>query len=467
MKRKDFFLIVMTLLITLIIVKSQETAKAQNPDENKLKLSGELLTDQRFLLKNQNDWVWNENRLTLILDKIITDNSKFHSEVWLRNIGLPNIATSADLYNKGIVDPYNLEIREAYIQIFEFLTKKLDLKIGRQYIAWGTADKLNPTDNLNPYDLEDILDFGRHRGSDAISLNYYFNNYFSIQGVFIPFFQPANMPAGIFSDALNPVLELPQGMVLKGYSDTVLMPRYNIGKSSVSGLRFKGFVRGVDLSVSYVWGIDGIPFSTVNTFSPVDTLGGITISSQLSFARTHIIGADLATSLAGIGFWAEAAAFIPEKDIVMTNDLSALYPGSPVPVTQDSLILDKTKPYLKFTVGCDYFFGDGSYLNIQYMHGFIHERGNKDLNDYFFMQYEKKFLNEKLKVVPVSGGFIVADWNKVKDNYALVYMPEIAYRATVNAEIALSTVLFDGKGNNFFANLKDYNMLMFKLKYDF
>jgi hypothetical protein len=464
MKRMALFTII--LLVASSIFKAQDST-VQNPDENKLKLSGELQTDERFLLKDKNDWAWNETRLTLKLDKKITSNSKFYSEVWLRNIGLPNLITSANLYNKGIVDPYNLEIRQAYVQLYGFLTKNLDVTIGRQRIVWGTADKLNPTDNLNPYDMEDILDFGRHRGSDAINLNYYFNNDFSMQGVFIPFFQPANMPVGIFSDALNPVLELPQGMVLKGYSDTILMPRYSVGKSSISGLKFKGFAKGVDFSVSYVWGIDGLPFNTRNTFFPVDALGGININSQLSFARTHIIGADLATSLAGIGFWTEAAAFVPEKDVVMTNDLSALYPMLPVPVTQDSLILDKTKPYMKFIVGGDYFFADGSYINLQYMHGFIHERGNKHLNDYLFLQYEKKFFNEKLKVAPIGGGFIVADWDEIKDNYALVYMPEISYNATDNAEIILSTVIFNGKGANLFANLKDYNMFMFKLKYSF
>ncbi len=173
-----------------------------------------------------------------------------------------------------------------------------------------------------------------------------------MQGVFIPFFQPANMPVGIFANALNPKMELPQGMVLKSFSDTILMPRYNLGESSTAGLKFKGFAKGVDFSVSYVWGYDGLPLSTKNTFIPVDTAGGININSQLSFARTHIIGADLATSIAGIGFWAEAATFIPEKDMIMTNDLSAFYPMSP----QDSLILDKTKPYIKFVVGGDYIF---------------------------------------------------------------------------------------------------------------
>ena len=151
----------------------------------------------------------------------------------------------------------------------------------------------------------------------------------------------------------------------------------------------------------------------------------------------------------------------------MTNDVSAFYPTSPVPVTQNSLIIDKTKPYLKFVIGGDYNFANGSYLNMQYMHGFIHERGNKNLNDYLFFRYEKKFFNEKLKVAPIGGGFIVTDWKNIKDNYALVYMPEIVYQATDNTEINLSAVIIDGKGDNLFANMKDYNMIMLKLKYSF
>lgn len=468
MKRVNLFSVMIVLLATSSIVKGQDSIVApQVQDESRLKISGELLTDDRFLLKGKNDWAWNENRLSLKLDKKITDNSKFYSEVWLRNIGLPNTTQSSNLYNKGIIDPYNLEVREAYVQVMGFLTKNLDLKVGRQRIVWGTADKLNPTDNLNPYDLEDILDFGRHRGSDALNLNYYINSDFSIQGVFIPFYQPANMPVGIFSNALNPSMELPQGMVLKGFSDTLIMPRYNLGESSTAGLKLKGMVSGVDFSLSYLWGREGLPFATRNTFVPVDALGGITIKSQLSFPRTHIIGADLATSIAGVGFWAEAAAYIPENDVIMTNDLSAFYPTSPVPVTKDSLLLDKTKPYFKFVVGGDYNFADGSYVNCQYLHGFINERGSKNLNDYFFVRYEKKFFNDKLKIAPIGGAFIVTDWKKIKDNYAIAYMPQISYNATDDVEITLSSTFFDGKGDNLFANLKDYNMFWFKLKYSF
>ncbi len=445
--------------ININITKAQE-------DANKLKLSGELLTDQRFLLEAPNDWAWNENRLTLKLDKRITGNSKFYSEVWLRNIGLPNISSSSDLYNKGIVDPYNIEIREAYVQLYGFLSENLDLKIGRQRITWGTADKLNPTDNLNPYDLEDVLDFGRHRGSDAISFDYYFNSEFSLHGAFIPFFQPANMPVGIFADALAPSMEMPPGMTLKGLNDTILMPRYNLGESSTVGLKFKGFAAGFDFSLSYVWGRDGMPFATYNTFVPADAVGGININSQLWFNRTHIFGADMAGSIGGVGVWAEAAAFLPDNEVVMINDFSAFYPGTPVPVTQDSVILKK-EAYVKFVLGADYIFTNGVYLNFQYLHGFVNERGTDNLNDYFFVQLDKKFFEDRLKIAPLAGGFIVSDWGDVSSNYALVYVPNISFMATDDAEITISTAIFDGKGESVFSNFTDYNMMMFKLKYSF
>jgi hypothetical protein len=102
-------------------------------------------------------------------------------------------------------------------------------------------------------------------------------------------------------------------------------------------------------------------------------------------------------SIAGTGFWAEAAAFIPEKDVIMSNNLSAFFPGSPDPVILDFTILE-ARPYFKFVVGRDYYFSEGSYLNLQYLHGFIHEKGKDALNDYFFLRYDKTFFNDKLKI---------------------------------------------------------------------
>jgi len=453
------FLVIFTLAISTSITQAQE-------EENKLKMSGELLTDQRILLVSPNDWTWNENRLDLRIEKKVAGYAKFYGDVWLRNLGIPEISSSSDLYNKGIIDPYNLEIREAYVELYGFLSKNLDVKIGKQRIAWGTGDRLNPTDNLNPYDLEDVLDFGRHRGSFALNLNYYFSNNFSVQGVFIPFFQPANMPLGIFASVFTGVPELPPSLTLNTFSDTILMPQYNLGESSTIGGKFKGMVGGMDFSLSYIWGIDGLPFSTYNTIIPVDPYGGVDIHSELSFVRNHIIGADIAGSIGIVGVWAEGAIFIPENEVVMTTDASALYLQPPGSVTLDSIVL-KDEAYFKFVVGADYTFGDGSYLNFQYLHGFVHERGRDAINDYFMLGYEKKFFDSKLSIIPIGGGFIVSDWSDISQNYAIIYAPQIKYLATDNAELALGTYIFSGKGDNAFVNLKEYNMLSFSLRYSF
>ena len=222
----------------------------------------------------------------------------------------------------------------------------------------------------------------------------------------------------------------------------------------------------VDFSLSYVWGMAGLPYNASNTIIPIDLQGGVSIYARLTYERNHIIGADLATSIAGIGFWAEAAMYFPAQDVIMSNDLTAFYPASPDPVIVDSTILE-AKPYMKFVMGGDYFFGDGSYLNILYIHGFIHERGKEALNDYFFLRYNKGFFNDKLKISPLSGAMIVTDWKDIKNNYALAYLPEIIYAATVNTEISLAFVLFEGKGNNLFANMKDYDMFAIKLNHVF
>ncbi len=211
-----------------------------------------------------------------------------------------------------------------------------------------------------------------------------------------------------------------------------------------------------------------MPVSTYNTLTPVDEVGGISIHSDLSFYRTHIFGFDTAGSIGGVGVWAEAAVFLPDNEVVMTNDMAAFYPvGTPVEMTMSNEVVLEKEAYTKFVIGADYNFSNGIYLNTQYLHGFINERGTDSLNDYFFIQLDKMFLDDKLKVSPLAGGFIVSDWDSVKNNYAIVYMPNISYMATDNAEITLSATLFDGKGENIFANLSDYNMMMLKIKYSF
>jgi hypothetical protein len=162
-----------------------------------------------------------------------------------------------------------------------------------------------------------------------------------------------------------------------------------------------------------------------------------------------------------VGTWAEAAAFFPEEEVTLTTDLSAfgLQP-------MDSVIIEK-KPWFKVAAGLDYTFHGGHYVNFQYLHGFIHERGHGNLNDYFVFNYEKYLFNEKLKIRPLTCAFVVSDWQDIPGNYALIYMPFISYLPNANTEISIGIRLIGGAGDDVFALYKDKDEFVLAVKFMF
>jgi hypothetical protein len=106
-------------------------------------------------------------------------------------------------------------------------------------------------------------------------------------------------------------------------------------------------------------------------------------------------------------------------------------------------------------------------VNGQFLHGFIHERGSENLNDYFLVRFEKKFLNDALKIIPFGIAFSIIDWENIWDNYGLAGGPEIDYYPFDGLEIAFGAYLIDGKGNNLFSNVKDFDEMFLKVKYNF
>lgn len=424
--------------------------------EQPLQLSGEIYIDNRFRLAN-GEWSWSENRLDLGLDKKFADKARFHSDVWLRSFGFPFLDQSGQLFNPDETSPYDIQIREAYVGFYGLFTRNLDVKIGRQRIAWGTADKLNPTDNLNPYDLEDIWDFGRHLGSDAIQAKYYFRDFY-IEADYILFFRPATLPRGDWARGLFSIPDLPvSGVPVHEVTDSLSMPGLNLKESPTYGLKFGGFAGGFDFSASYVYGREGLPVPYLSHLT-IDSIG-IDVRTYMNFPRIHIAGLDMAGAIGNVGVWAEAAAFIPPEQL----DLQIVIFGIPA---RDSVIVKK-KPYVKVAAGMDYTFKGGHYINFQYLHGFVHERGAGNLNDYFVLNYEKRFFNDKLKIQPATLAFIVGDWNNISKNYAWVYMPFITWKPNENAEIMLGVRLIGGKGDDIFAQYKDKDEFVFGLRYRF
>ena len=437
-----------TLKIIILFFVQSALLISQN-----LQINGYIQADDRVKIKDKTI-SWEEYRLNLTgqaeLEKV-----KFYSEVWLRNFGSNNAKKISDLSDRNYVEPFDIKIREAYVDVKDFIVDNLDLKVGRQRIAWGTADRLNPTDNLNPDDLEDIWDYGRHLGSNAIKLSYYIGD-FTFTGVFIPTFTPAVLPRGDwikifateFSKTEHNYFEISDSII------KIQNPDASLKEASKFGLKIsKRNILGFDVSLSYVQGRDDIPIIS-KIFAKPSYLDSI----HLSFPRMKIFGFDFAGDIKGVGIWGEIGIFYPEEVILET-----LVQNIPI---QRETILEK-RNYTRFVFGLDYTFKNGVYANVQYLHGFLHERGRGNLKNYIVFNLERKFMNDKLTFNFLSGGIEFKRGKDIKNNHAFIYNPQVSYSPIDNIELIVGGRIIESRGKTTFGRLSDRDEIYFRVKYSF
>ena len=430
-------------------------------------INGYLRTYNRFRLQQKGKISWNDNTLDLKFEGTPSQDVHFYSEVRLRSFGFPNVQQSADLQRreKDLVQPWGLEFREAYVDLYGFLSENLDLRIGRQRIAWGTADKFNPTDNLNPDDLEDIFNFGRHLGSNAIMATYYLTD-ITFYGIYIPVFTPATMPFGDWARAFEPSLNLPSGVPIASFQDHISLPPNKLSATSSFAFKVAGNLFNYDWSLSYFNGRDDLPLISEILLNFGNTGNYYDATINMTYPKMQVVGADLAGAIGSVGVWAEGALFLPQKQYLYTSTQLPNMGPRPLYRTNKEVILDN-KPYFKFVVGGDYTFKNGWYVNGQFLHGFLHERGRENLNDYILVRIEKKFLHDALKIVPLGIALSINDWQQLKNQYGVAGGPEIEYAPADGLQIAVGAYIIDGQGDNLFSKVKDFDEAYFKVTYSF
>ncbi len=371
-------------------------------------------------------------------------NLYIFSSVDFRFYDVARVDELNDLENINQLFPTNISLWEAYVSVYGFLIDDIDLKIGKQRISWGTADKLNQTDNLNSKDFSDIYNFTEKIPGWAAKLSYYLGDY-TFTAVWLPNFEPVLLPRNGTSLFL--------GSDLASLKDSVILPANKLG-NSMFAFKLSGNIAGWDYSLSYFNGYDDIPILTSLDFNP-DPANGNLGKAELSFPKIQVIGADFSTEISGIGLWGEGALVIPDK---VFTDISA--PG----MNYQTVALDD-KPYFKFTLGSDYTFPGGYYFNIQWMHGFFTERAG-ELNDYFFASLEKVVFNNQLKIA-LGGALEVDRWNSINENYGYGFFPELTYQGIDNLEIAVGTFLVGGKPVTLLGSWNDANQAYLRVKVSF
>jgi hypothetical protein len=471
MKTRNCIAVILLLLFAGFVAASE--------DEKQMTIGGFWNFDYRFLLGNGNEDVPYYDlysRLRLRLHTDVSENIAAEVSGDFRLYGDSAISTIDDLTDPATFYMTDAFIWEAYLDIYGLGIDGLDVRIGKQRIAWGTADKMNPTDNLNPYDLANNFDFGEHIPTVAIRADYSFSPEFSAQIVWLPAMKPALMPKDmsvfiggemeqIFSSVLAQTGGNLQGVTFGESQVSVTLPPYDLAHS-MQGAKLKGVLGNVDFSVSYFHGYDNI-IVPVSVDLSIDSENTTVLNPavETGFFEYHMAGLDFAGELAGIGWWAEGALFFPVEDQSISITIPSL--TDPSGKTTLAALLWDTDPWFKATVGFDYTFSGGTYINFQYVHGLFNERGEgKDLNDYFLFKIEQKFSHDKLKA-GLAGAYAVMDWSDISNSNGVLLNPELQWLPYDSLELSLGGYIIGAEGEGFFSGIETLDMMYLKAKIDF
>ncbi|MCX7029211.1 MAG: hypothetical protein NTU62_03720 [Spirochaetes bacterium] len=382
---------------------------------------------------------------------------RLYGEILVSADGLPgSLADFADLSSYAALHPAEARLVEAYVDLYDVLLPRLDIRVGRQRIAWGPAERVGVVDLVDPNNLEDPWRYGERTASDALKVTWRVAT-LKVEAVYLPTFKPALLPADPSSLMPGPAVDLAP-LVLHGVTTALVAPAGTVAAQATLASRISLSLGGLDIAVSYAYGRQHLPAVTgiTGTFIPPGVPPDVDLAVTLEHPRQHVLGFDASGELWGIGLWAEAAAFFPVYTVV--TDMQAI---------GGALTMEEAEPYLKAVVGLEYTFPGSVYLNLQYAHGFFHESTPGGLNDYLMLGVQWDVPGGFLTVGPIGAALEVDDFAHVAGTWALVLNPEIALHPMDNAELVVGARWIAGNDATTFGSQKEGNAVYARATFSF
>ena len=217
------------------------------------------------------------------------------------------------------------EAREAFLDL---RLGQLDVRAGRQIIAWGRADGVNPTDNLTGEDLTLLTpdEDDRRLGATAVRATYFLGDV-SITALWVPEFRPHRL-----------ALPAPP-------QDSTFSERSRRWPADQWAARLEQTGGAIDWSLSYFRGLDLTPDLS---FQAASEGPGVI---RLAHHRVEVLGGDMTLNAGRYGLRAEGA-------YVDTEDPSGDDPSV-------------KNPFVFLVVGGDRTFREHLNLNLQYLYRFV------------------------------------------------------------------------------------------------
>lgn len=218
--------------------------------------------------------------------------------------------------------PAKAVLRDAYLAA---RGEHYELRVGKQTVAWGRADAVNPTDNLTPRDRTILLPFDEDQRFGTVSLkgDWYAPRDYAVSVFYSPCFDPSVIP-----------LPIPPG------ADVVQRLPDRTFDNSEAGVKLDKSGGAFDWSVSYYHGFSLIPEIRLREYSPATGM-----HLELRYPPIDVIGADADRNFGRYGVRAEAAHIRP----------ASYDSGEPTAIS----------PFVFFVIGADRTFGDTFNVNVQ------------------------------------------------------------------------------------------------------
>lgn len=387
----------------------------------------------------------NGGRLRVEYDRYARDNMRVYINALLQD--------DDDDFTHGFVDDFedddlrrnHLNFTEAFLDVY---FDEFDLRLGKQIISWGKADAFNPTNNLNPTDVSNLLD-DEDIGVVAASFNYYWRDW-NLQVVGVPGFTPTRLPPRGTRFSLLP--DEPVSIDVPGLPFPLEIPvedpelPANTLENSQFGVRLKTTYRGWDFSASYYDGVNDIPSASLRMDTGAFPFP-VPVAIVPVYNRFRAVGGDFATTFGRWGLHGEATHLFFDGD------------------KQDSRI--------QYVIGCDYkksdiLFSHDLFIIVEYLGEHVTEEGKAPetgtaLDRIFRSAFATNMTYEftdftKLEIVGV------IDFYQGDDFYV---QPQVVHEVTDSLEITVGLDLLGGPRGTFFGEFKDNDRAYVKLKYTF
>ncbi len=406
----------------------------------------------------------------------------------LRTTNYTQVQTVDELWDRGTLEPVSWRINQAYMDIYGFLIDSdnavLDLRVGKQQLAWGEADGFNPTNKFDPLNLECPHDFKESLGN--VSLKAVLNlgdDLFSIEGVVVPRFLPSVLPVDLFlgDDPLNnPLMPNVGGDMMASPEVLINEPGYDVLRTTspepvaenvMAGARIRWSALGFDWSMNYAHARETVPVpsrvhAVVDSFVmpgdldcpvDVDLCTRIDIDAvELIYPQVDVLGLSIRGSVWDIGIWGEAALIFPQgvdTEIVFAET-------DPI-----AIVAIEDEPYTKWVLGAEYTFPGGYFFNLQWVHGFIVEMTGHRLHDYLFLVFRKSVLSDRLRFeVSLGGELDTTLGRRAVGGLGNVVM---TYRPYDGAQIVLGYLMARGEAKTAFEMFEELDQAYLKFRADF